>query len=218
VRKAFLLLPILLFVGCSSSDIQIKRKIFTVTCPDENGYSQIVGHLEYKGNPPTNIEYKISNKHTSEKLTGQMKADEIINCKIRAEEKDKIRLTFKDEKGLSKSKSFKVPQVPLYDRLIRQGYTSEQAEEIIYEHNLIRAYRRAAMGRAIQQAGQQFSQSMRKQQYQQPQASYMDGDVDSSGDISIHDNRGNFYHGDVDNSGDISIHDNKGNFYHGDIN
>ena len=167
MKKLILLLGFPIITSCSN--IKLSKDRLYISYPDEQGWVTLSGSATFRRYTPRIIHYEILNITTGEKISGSIGPYNHFSEKMRANEKDRIKFTFQDDKGAIRSKIMRVPIIPLYEKLIRQGYTPEQAKQIIYEQWMINAYKRAALGTAIQRAGQQFNYDMQRYQYQQQQ-------------------------------------------------
>ena len=91
------------------SNFMVSKEAMYVSCPDAENQVEVSGSIGFREYTPQAVSYEIKNKNLGMTVTGFLKPGNPFKDKIFARVNDKIKVTFKDDRGKSKSKTLEVP-------------------------------------------------------------------------------------------------------------
>jgi len=96
------------YTGPRSNFIVGKEALY-VSCPDAENRVEVGGSIGFREYTPRAVSYEIKNKNSGAAVTGSLKPGSPFKDTIFARVNDKIKVTFKDDRGKTKSRTLKVP-------------------------------------------------------------------------------------------------------------
>lgn len=99
-----------IYNGPRSNFIAPKGALY-VTCPDADGRVEVGGSVGFREYKPRSAGYEIENKGSKAIVRGSFQPGSPFKDRIPARVNDKIRVTIRDDRGKSKSRTLKVPAV-----------------------------------------------------------------------------------------------------------
>lgn len=116
-RGAGIALAALALAGCvrytgPRSNFIVPKEALYVSGPDAQNRVEVGGSVKFREYTPRAVSYEIENKNSGATVTGSLMPGHPFKDAIFAMVDDKIKVTFKDDRGKKKSRTLKVPAMP----------------------------------------------------------------------------------------------------------